>query len=507
MPHCQSRIESLVQLLEPGLPFTSQEGQAFFRLPVPSSGGYLIFPVRSHAFRDWFYAAAYHHLNLTPSAYAFSLILTLLEARASWDPDNQRLNTFRRVAFRGSALAPNQILLDLANPEAQFVEISPTGWTVTAGANALLQSSRSTLQLPVPINSQPGTPLDGATPPSALGTLSSSLNLATAQDWLRCLTWLLAALRPTGPYPILVLRGPAASGKSFAARVLRSLIDPASAPLSTLPHNPDHLSALARQNWVLAFDHVSQLSPQLSDAFCRLASGAGASVRESPSSSLPRDLLLLNLRRPMIVTVTDCWDPAPDFASRALTVTLAGLPAEKRRPESGLLATLNAAYAGILGALCTAVSTALSRVPTIQPAAAPRYADALAWAMAAAPALGVTESAIQDALLETPPDPFLQALKSLLPPAGEWTGSATDLLASLPASPRYSDPATLSKYLKKRTAALFDAGLSTRSFRRPGGDRIIQIRCDSWTENSPVQLSQTPPSVPQTQAEKDLIAA
>ena len=38
----------------------------------------------------------------------------------------------------------------------------------------------------------------------------------------RVLLWLTAALRATGPYPILVLRGPASSGKSVLARALRS---------------------------------------------------------------------------------------------------------------------------------------------------------------------------------------------------------------------------------------------------------------------------------------------
>jgi hypothetical protein len=76
--------------------------------------------------------------------------------------------------------------------------------------------------------------------PDSLDLLRSALNLGApgSISWLRVLTWLLCALRPTGPYPILILRGPA-SGRTFAARVLRALIDnnasPFTSPSTTSP--------------------------------------------------------------------------------------------------------------------------------------------------------------------------------------------------------------------------------------------------------------------------------
>ena len=207
---------------------------------------------------------------------------------------------------------PTQILLNLANPECEFVEISPTGWKTTAGANALLQTSRATLPSPRP------RPL--RRPSDPLETLRSCLNLPSRADWLRCLAWLLAALRPDGPFPILILQGPPGSGKTFAARILRSLIDPCASPLTPIPSSVRDLRTLARHNWILAFDHLSALSPQLSDALCRLSSGLGATLRETAGPGA--EPLQQYYKRPVLLTVTGRWSCPADLARRALTVTL-----------------------------------------------------------------------------------------------------------------------------------------------------------------------------------------
>jgi len=66
-----SPISRLVEIARRGLPFTSVEGQAFFRIPLPS-GGFAILPVREPACRDWFFANYYAEYDSLPSAHAFS---------------------------------------------------------------------------------------------------------------------------------------------------------------------------------------------------------------------------------------------------------------------------------------------------------------------------------------------------------------------------------------------------------------------------------------------------
>jgi hypothetical protein len=501
-PRSASPLAPLIAIAERGFPFTAADGQAFVRLPLPS-GGFFILPVRSPAYRDWFFAAFFGDSGALPRSQAFATILNHLEAQANRDPANQRLSVFRRVGSRGPGILPSQILLDLANPDGQFVEISPSGWQVAAGLNALLQTSRSTVELPTPVS----CPEDPAAP---LETLRSCLNLPSRADWLRCLAWLLAAFRPSGPFPFLVLQGPPGAGKTFTARLLRALIDPSAAPLTPVPHDTCHLFSLARHNWVLAFDHISQLSPQLCDTCCRLSYGAGVSVREGAPSHTSREPLLQYCRRPMLFTVTGRWSAPPDFADRALTVSLPAISPAQRRSEAALLGIFSQSYPQILGALCTAVSTALARAAAIQLPEAPRFADALAWAMAAAPALGCTEPEMQQAFVPLSADPFVQSIQTLLAPRHQWTGTAAQLLKLLPPSPSYQTPKGLSQQLHRSAPALTASGIALKFARRPGGVRIIDLRqprCDASLENPPNHASPSPDDPSQAIDPNGLITA
>ena len=47
--------------------------------------------------------------------------------------------------------------------------------------------------------------------------------------------WALAVLRNRGPYPVIVLSGEQGSAKSTFSAILRSLLDPNTAPLRALP--------------------------------------------------------------------------------------------------------------------------------------------------------------------------------------------------------------------------------------------------------------------------------
>ncbi len=446
-------------------------------------------PLRSRAFRQWFFANCASEFETVPSAHAFNAILYHLEAQAAREPDRCNIRVPYRIDSRGLSSTPEKILLDLANSDSEFVEITPAGWTVTSGDGVPFETSFSTQSLPHP--EPAGEPDPAADPPvdSPLDTLRSTLNLGAPNslEWLRCLAWLLAALRPGGPYPILILRGPSGCGKSFAARILRTLIDPSSSPFTPLPSSARELLALARINWVLAFDHVSTLNPQTVDALCRLTAGVGVAGREPGQ----REPLQLYIKRPILLTVTDSWTPPPDLAARALTVTLQPLTDARRRPEHELGKVIEQAFPRILGALCTAVSQALA-CPA-QPASSPtRHAAALAWALGAAPALNCAPLEMLQAFDAPPPsDPFVVAVRRLLDRTPQWSGAAAELLQLLPLC---QTPRALSARLNKSILPLADAGIRVQFRRLPGGARRIDLFA-----------SQNPPPPPQPKPKKDLI--
>jgi putative DNA primase/helicase len=460
-----SSLPYLLRIARRGIPFTSSDGQAFVRLDEPSSGGFYILPVRSPAFRHWFFSRFFSEYDSVPTAHAFNTVLNHLEAQAHQAGDNQCLAVWRRVGARGSDPIPREILLDLADSDRQFVTISAERWHVAAGDNALFQTSRSTVALPPPVPSDPG---------AALSVLRSCLNLPDRAAWIRCLAWLLSALRPSGPFP----------------SIFRDLL------------------AVARQNWVLAFDHISALPPNLADALCRLSAGLGAALRETPR--FESEPLLQYHRHPVLFTATSRWSPPPELGERALTVCLTQLPPEKRRPEIELLATLSQSLPAILGALCSAVSSALQRLPGL-PRTSGRLPDAFAWVLAASPALAFpgeprfTEDEIHRAFVQPAAPTLEKAVRSVLQRQRRWSGTASQLLEALQPFDSAS-PRAISQQLRGAAQALAAQGLAVRFRRSHEGVRIIHLSRAPGDANSP-QTPSGPVVTPKPDENNGLLAA
>ena len=98
-------------------------------------------------------------------------------------------------------------------------------------------------------------------------------------DFHLLVAWLAFALRPTGPYPVLILHGNQASAKTTLVKVIRQLIDPQTGSVLGEPRGNADLMATAMNGWLLAYDNLSSLPNWLSDSLCRLATGGGFATR------------------------------------------------------------------------------------------------------------------------------------------------------------------------------------------------------------------------------------
>jgi hypothetical protein len=231
-----------------------------------------------------------------------------------------------------------------------------------------------------------------------------------------------------------------------------------------MPRSATQLLHLARQNWVLAFDHVSHITPSLADALCRITSGVGLATREPGR----RDLVQHWIKRPVVLTVTESCELPPDLAARALVVTLPELGPETRLPEYDLLTPLNQAYSEIFAALCDALSRALANYRPIP--ASTRHATALSWAVAAFPHLAAELAA---AIMEpSPPPAFLAQLNRFLAANPHWEGTAASLLPHVRAA---ESPKGVSQALNKHALALADAGIRISTRRAHEGRRLLLL--------------------------------
>jgi hypothetical protein len=163
------------------------------------------------------------------------------------------------------------------------------------------------LPLPIP---QPG---------GSIEQFALFLNLPSRNDFVLVVAWLLAALRPSGPYPLLAISGEQGSAKTVLSKMLRALVDPNGAPVRTLPREERDLFIAANNGHVLAFDNVSGLPPWLSDSLCRLASGGGLAVRQLYTD---QDEVLFDAARPIILNGIEDIITRPDLADRAIFLTL-----------------------------------------------------------------------------------------------------------------------------------------------------------------------------------------
>src|SRR5262249_33102282 len=141
--------------------------------------------------------------------------------------------------------AHGKLYIDLANDRWQAIEVCAQGWSVIESKDVPIRFRRAPgmLALPVPVLLDDG-----------VARLRSFLNVKSDADFELALACLLASMRDRGPYPILVLTGEQGSAKTSFATLLRSLVDPSTAPLRSFPREDRDLFIAASNGWIVAYD-------------------------------------------------------------------------------------------------------------------------------------------------------------------------------------------------------------------------------------------------------------
>jgi len=301
----------------------------------------------------------------------------------------------------------------------------------------------------------------------------------------------LAALRHGGPYPLLAVSGEQGSAKTVLVKILRALVDPNTAPVRSASRDERELFIAANNGHLLAFDNLSTITPGLSDALCRLASGGSFAVRQLYTD---QDEVLFQAARPAVINGIEDVITRPDLADRAIFLTLQPVHEEQRRPEKALWRDFEVARPLILGALLEAVSHGLRTLPGVRLERLPRMADFALWGTACETALWpagtflrayeANRRAAIEAIVEA--DPVAARVREIMSERSRWTGNASDLLRSgartsgdrlwganggWPTSPR-----ALAGRLRRAQTSLRTLGIEIAFSREgPAGTRIIRI--------------------------------
>jgi hypothetical protein len=369
----RAQAARLIELADDVQLFHTPEGSAFARVVVEKH--YETWLLRGSSFRRSLVLRFYQTYRKPPGSQALQDAIGVLEAKAQFESPQATLS-LRVAEYQG------RIYFDLCNPEWQAVEISSEGWRVIDDPPVMFRRAKGMQTLPQP------------TAGGSISLLRNLINVGSDENWILCISWLVAACRAKGPYPILILQGEQGSAKSTMERILRRILDPSVALVRTPPREDRDLLIAANNSWVIAYDNLSGIQQWLSDSLCRLATGGGFSTRELYTDS---DEVFFDVMRPVILNGIDHLAERADLADRALILNLPHIPDNDRKDEEHLYGDFERALPQILGALFTAVSVAIKRIPQIRLATMPRMADFAIWATAAEPGLALAEGSFMDA--------------------------------------------------------------------------------------------------------------
>ena len=449
--------------------------------------------IMSRTFKRWLRKRYYETYGGAPSSNALNEALGAIEAQA------QFAGAAAPVLIR-VARHEDTVYVDLAREDGAIVAVTANGWYVAK--DVPVHFSRTPGMAPLPLPEHGGR----------IEALRPFVNVADDASFVLLVSWLVMALWPTGPFPVLAVSGEQGSAKSTISRICRALVDPSSADIRLTPSNARDLMIAAKSARVLAYDNLSGLPGWLSDALCTLATGSGFSTRKLTTDA---DEMLFHAARPIILNGIDQIATRADLADRAVLLNLPAIPDKMRRAEEDFWKAFASTQPRILGALLDGVSNVLGNIGNVRLAAMPRMADFAKIATAAAPAFGWTANTFMDAYEKNRTvtvsgvlnaDLVAQAVIDFLEdiPNGVWEGNATTLLSLLaekvPESARRTKgwpqaPHILSGRLNRAQSHLRTLGIVIADLPRRGrqGQRSLRL---SRPQELRVQEKATPAATP-----------
>jgi len=353
-----------------------ESGAEFWKTPeeepfstIPNGGGHLEnHPLRSKRMRQWLSELLFAKNGKVAKGSAALDAITVLEGKAVFG--QTVCPVFTRLAEHDG-----KIYLDLGDDKWRAVEIGADGWRVISSNAIPVKFRRAKGILPLPSPARGGS----------LEDLRRVLNVPEGAPWMLTQAWMVQAMRPTGPYPPLIVDGEQGSGKSWLGRILRYIIDPNKTPLRRPPRNEHELLISATNSWMVVYDNLSGLPKWLGDALCVVATGGGGSVRELYSDM---DETLFDVQRPMILNGIDELTTRDDLLGRAILLHLPRIKESDRRTEKEIKAELDKIRPQVLGAILDVISSGLRELPNVHLESKPRMADFAEWITACEKALG-----------------------------------------------------------------------------------------------------------------------
>ena len=375
------------------------------------------------------------------------------------------------------------IYVDLSDRQGHFVRIDRDGWSIHRHSIASPPFIRNAGMKEQVLPEKGGSIED----------LRPFLNIGTDDQFILTVAFILGAMQPNGPFPILTVHGPQGASKSTMLKIIRSIVDPSEAALTAPSSSVEDLFLRALHTWMHCIDNVSTLSNKMSDAYCQLVTGG---VYHRRTKYRNTEETIIKVKRPVAFNGIAPFAKQNDFLDRSIWLELSSVSDANRKPESEIWPEWDKARPRILGAVFDAVAMALKNLNQVKLDSLPRMADFARWVVAAEPAcpwahgdfMRVYEgnrTEMIDIALEY--DPVGDGIQKLMKDRMQWHGTTTKLLDTLNEVVRNDikkhkewprAAITLSKRLMRLEGFLAARGLKIDRRRTPQS-RLITM---SWAE-------------------------
>lgn len=465
----------LAHAFEGDVEYFHNENKKTFVSLFTESRGVRTIALTSGDARSWLRAKYYANYRQALPERPLNDALATLQAKALFEGNEQV------VAVRISR-HKNCVYIDLGRPDGLIAEIDENGWRVVQRAPVKFWRPPGLGELPLP------------TEGGDISAIKALLNLED-QSWHRVLGFMLNSVRPQGPYFCLLIDGEQGSGKSSLCSVLKRIIDPGRIENLPPPNSDEQLMIQAKDCHLLVFDNASSLRNDISDAFCRLSTGAAFAKRKLYSDD---DVHILTSCIPFIINGIGEFVYRPDLLERSIIVSLPTMPENSRRGLDQIFTELDSALPGILGSLYTLIAVALRNEADVTRPTNIRMADAAAWLAAAEPGTGLPPGTLLSAIVQSQEQSVIDRIREnslvisleAVIANGSYEGRMGDLYQVVRAAvdrPDRSFPRTaahLSNHLQRLKPAMAKIGIFVELERRDREGRSVRI----WREGqNPLQ--------------------
>jgi hypothetical protein len=237
-------------------------------------------------------------------------------------------------------------------------------------------------------------------PPATNEELAGYFGLS-GSDLMLVVAAVTFALAGRGTYPIVCIHGSHGSGKTVMLRRIMKLIDPQiddkgrDISLRKLPKTEEDIYVAANSRFALAFDNVSGVSLEISDALCMIASGGASSTRKFYTNT---DASTISAHAPIFLDGIEGLFVRQDFVSRSFVINLDPIAKEARKLESELDAEAEDLAPKVMARILELIVSGLARQGKAEYNRASRLADFEQWGAALEESAGWAQGSFAQAL-------------------------------------------------------------------------------------------------------------